>query len=59
MKPKHGNRNGSGRFEIGFQDMGGWVRVNARVPGLPDEVRAVPRGSGNENPPRLRGVCRA
>jgi hypothetical protein len=34
---KQGSGNGSGRFEIGQHDMGGWVRVVAAGP-LPDDV---------------------
>jgi hypothetical protein len=35
MKP-HGN--GSGKFEIGHQDMGGWVRVSAGHQNLPEDL---------------------
>jgi hypothetical protein len=37
MKPKSGG-NGSGKFEIGHQDMGGWVRVCAGRVNLPDDL---------------------
>lgn len=37
MKPKpHGN--GSGKFEIAQQDMGGWVRFSAGRQDLPDDL---------------------
>ena len=36
MKRPHGN--GSGKFEIGRHDMGGWVQVCAAGPSLPDDL---------------------
>jgi len=37
MKHRHGN--GSGKFEIGQHDMGGWVRIVAgRTGDLPDDL---------------------
>ena len=38
MKPKPGGGNGSGKFVIDQHDMGGWVRVCARKPGVPDDL---------------------
>ena len=35
-KPSHGN--GSGKFEIGQHDMGGWVRIVAGRQNLPDDL---------------------
>ena len=36
---KHAHGNGSGKFEIGQHDMGGWVRIVAGKPGdLPDDL---------------------
>jgi hypothetical protein len=35
-KPSHGN--GSGKFEIGQHDMGGWVRICAGRVNLPDDL---------------------
>jgi hypothetical protein len=37
MKAKPGG-NGSGKFEIGHHDMGGWVRVCAGRQNLPDDL---------------------
>jgi hypothetical protein len=36
MKRPHGN--GSGKFEIGHHDMGGWVRIVAGRHNLPDDL---------------------
>jgi hypothetical protein len=36
MKRPHGN--GSGKFEIGHHDMGGWVRIVAGRQNLPDDL---------------------
>jgi hypothetical protein len=36
MKKPHGN--GSGKFEIGQTDMGGWVRIVAGRQHLPDDL---------------------
>lgn len=38
MKRPHGNGNGSGKFEIGQHDMGGWVRIVAGRQNLPDDL---------------------
>ena len=38
MKHKPGDGNGSGKFEIGHQDMGGWVRVSAGGHNLPHDL---------------------
>jgi hypothetical protein len=38
MKPKPGGGNGSGKFEIGVHDMGGWVRVCTGRHNLPDDL---------------------
>ena len=35
-KPSHGN--GSGKFEIGQHDMGGWVRIVAGRQNLPEDL---------------------
>ena len=40
MKQKPGGGNGSGKFEIGHHDMGGWVRVCAGRVSLPDDLPA-------------------
>lgn len=36
QKPSHGN--GSGKFEVGQHDMGGWVRICAGRANLPDDL---------------------
>lgn len=38
MKSNPGGGNGSGKFEIGHHDMGGWVRVCASRHNVPDEL---------------------
>ncbi len=38
MKHQAGGGNGSGKFEIGRHDMGGWVRVCAGTQNLPDDL---------------------
>ena len=38
MKHNPGGGNGSGKFEIGYHDMGGWVRVCAGKHNLPDDL---------------------
>ena len=38
MKIAPGGGNGSGKFEVGHTDMGGWVRVTAGRGSLPDDV---------------------
>ena len=38
MKQKPGGGNGSGKFDIGRHDMGGWVRVCASRHNLPDDL---------------------
>ena len=38
MKSKPGSGNGSGKFEIGTQDMGGWVRVCIGKQSVPEDL---------------------
>jgi hypothetical protein len=38
MKHKPDGGNGSGKFDIGHHDMGGWVRVCAGNGNLPDDL---------------------
>lgn len=38
MRHNTGGGNGSGKFEIGHYDMGGWVRVCAGKQHLPEDI---------------------